>query len=101
MARSTKSNTATLPRVEVERPPAAIGTNTVHAIQSGLFWGYVGLVESLVERCRAELGKDARVVATGGLSRLIAPEVPAIEEVDGWLTLRGLRILYDMNVDRQ
>ena len=95
------SNTAKLPRVEVERPPAAIGTNTVHAIQSGLFWGYVGLVESLVERCRAELGKDARVVATGGLSRLIAPEVPAIEEVDGWLTLRGLRILYDMNVDRQ
>ena len=95
------SNTAKLPRVEVERPPAAIGTNTVHAIQSGLFWGYVGLVESLVERCRAELGKDARVVATGGLSRLIAPEVPAIEEVDGWHTLRGLRILYDMNVDRQ
>jgi len=93
------SKTAKLPRVEVERPPSAIGTNTVHAIQSGLFWGYVGLVDSLVTRCRAELGDDVRVVATGGLSRLIAPEVPQIEAVDGWLTLHGLRILYDMNVD--
>lgn len=91
------SRTAKLPRVEVARPPSPIGTNTVHAIQSGLFWGYVGLVESLVHRCRDELG-GATVVATGGLSSLIAPEVPAIDEVDGWLTLRGLRILYDMNV---
>jgi type III pantothenate kinase len=92
------SRTAKLPRVEVARPPQAIGTNTVAAIQSGLFWGYVGLVASIVERCRAELGAT-RVVATGGLSRLIAPEVAVIDEVDNWLTLHGLRILYDMNVD--
>lgn len=94
------SKTAKLPRVEVSRPPTVIGTNTVHAIQSGLFWGYVGLVDNLVRRCKAELGAD-RVVATGGLSRLIAPEVPEIDDVDGWLTLRGLRLLYDMNVDRR
>lgn len=91
------SRTAKLPRVEVARPNSAIGTNTVHAIQSGLFWGYVGLVNNLVERCKAELNADY-VIATGGLSNLIAPEVPAIDDVDGWLTLRGLRLLYDMNV---
>ncbi|MFK7930911.1 MAG: type III pantothenate kinase [Myxococcota bacterium] len=90
------SKTAKLPRVAVARPPAAIGTNTVHAMQSGLFWGYVGLVDSLVRRCLEELG-DATVVATGGMSSLIAPEVPLITEVDGWLTLRGLKLLYDMN----
>lgn len=92
------SRTAKLPRVEVARPPQAIGTNTITAIQSGLFWGYVGLVDSLVRRCREQLG-GGKVIATGGLSRLIAPEVPLIDEVDGWLTLRGLRILYDMNAD--
>lgn len=92
------SRTAKLPRVAVARPGVAIGTNTVHAIQSGLFWGYVGLVDSLVRRCLDELG-DATVVATGGMSNLISPEVPLITEVDGWLTLRGLRRLYDMNAD--
>jgi type III pantothenate kinase len=90
------SRTAKLPRVEVTRPPAAIGTNTVHAIQSGLYWGYVGLVESLVRRCRDELG-GGKVVATGGLSSLIAPQVDLISEVDPYLTLKGLRLLYDMN----
>lgn len=92
------SKTAKLPRVEVGRPPSVIGTNTVHAIQSGLFWGYVGLVDNLVQRCKEELGAS-KVIATGGLSSLLAPEVPAIDAVDGWLTLRGLRLLYDMNVD--
>jgi type III pantothenate kinase len=92
------SRTAKLPRVEVERPVSPIGTNTVTAIQSGLFWGYVGLVESLVRRCRDELG-GGTVIATGGLSNLIAPEVASIAHVDGWLTLRGLALLYDLNVD--
>lgn len=92
------SRTAKLPRVEVARPRSPIGTNTVTAIQSGLFWGYVGLVDSLVQRCREELG-GGEVVATGGLSSLIAPEVAAIGHVDGWLTLRGLAHLYTLNTD--
>jgi type III pantothenate kinase len=92
------SRTAKLPRVEVARPASPIGTNTVSAIQSGLFWGYVGLVESLVHRCQKANGGGA-VVATGGLSSLIAPEVEAIQHVDGWLTLRGLATLYALNTD--
>jgi len=91
------SKTAQLPRVEVAKPPRAIGTNTVHAMQSGLFWGYVGLVDSLAERCRTELSPDARVVATGGMSNLLALESRTIDEVDPWLTLRGLALLYDRN----
>ncbi|TVQ93151.1 MAG: type III pantothenate kinase [Deltaproteobacteria bacterium] len=92
------SRTAKLPRVEVARPKTPIGTNTVAAIQSGLFWGYVGLVDNLVRRCQDTLG-GAEVVATGGLSNLIAPEVPAIGHVDGWLTLRGLAQIYARNAD--
>ncbi|MEZ4319021.1 MAG: type III pantothenate kinase [Myxococcota bacterium] len=91
------SRTAQLPRVEVAKPPQAIGTNTVHAMQSGLFWGYVGLVDSLATRCRAELSPDARVVATGGMSNLLANESKTIDEVDPWLTLRGLALLYARN----
>lgn len=92
------SRTAKLPRVEVARPKNPIGTNTVAAIQSGLFWGYVGLVDSLVQRCQESLG-GGQVVATGGLSNLISPEVPAIGHVDGWLTLRGLALIYRLNSD--
>lgn len=91
------SRTAKLPRIEVARPPSAIGRNTVHAMQSGMFWGYVGLVDSLVRRCRAEMGGSARVVATGAMSSLIAPESETIEEVDPWLALRGLALLYTRN----
>ncbi|MCB9678455.1 MAG: type III pantothenate kinase [Alphaproteobacteria bacterium] len=91
------SKTAQLPRVEVAKPPSAIGSNTIHAMQSGLFWGYVGLVDSLAERCRAELAPDARVVATGGMSNLLAAESKTIDEVDAWLTLRGLALLYTRN----
>lgn len=91
------SKTAQLPRVEVQRPPSAIGTNTVRAMQSGLFWGYVGLVDQLARKCRDELGGRARVVATGGLAQLIAAESEMIEEVDAHLTLRGLAILYERN----
>lgn len=92
------SHTAKLPRVEVTRPPKVIGTNTVHAIQSGLFWGYVGLVGELVRRCRQELG-GGTVVATGGLARMLAPEIALVDHVDIWLTLRGLRWLHAMNTD--
>jgi len=92
------NRTAQLPRVEVQRPPSAIGANTVRAMQSGLYWGYVGLVDHLARKCREELGGAARVVATGGLAQLIAAESEMIEEVDPHLTLRGLSILYDRNV---
>jgi type III pantothenate kinase len=91
------SKTAKLPRVEVRRPPSAIGKNTVHAIQSGLFFGYVGLVDGLARRCRSELDPAARIIATGGLANLIASESELIEEVDPHLTLRGLALLYKWN----
>ncbi len=91
------ARTAKLPRVEIARPPAAIGRNTVHAIQSGLLFGYVSLVEGMVARFRAELGPDMKVIGTGGLAELIAKETPAIEIIAPWLTLDGLRIVYEMN----
>ncbi len=91
------SRTAKLPRVEVRRPPSAIGTNTVHAMQSGLYYGYVGLVDSLARRCADELGDDCRVVATGGMATLFSEESAVIEEVDAYLTLRGLAMLYERN----
>lgn len=95
------TRTAKLPRVEVARPPEAIGRNTVASIQSGVFYGYVGLVEGLVARIRAELAPDApdsvHVMATGGLANLIAAESEVITSVDPLLTLTGLRILYERN----
>mgnify|MGYP005851400913 CR=1 FL=1 len=89
--------TARLPRIEVARPPAAIGRNTVHSMQSGLLFGYVGLVEGLVARFRKELGADMRVIATGGLAALMAQETNAIQVVDPWLTLEGLRLIWHLN----
>ena len=89
--------TAKLPRVDIARPPRAIGTNTVHSIQSGLLFGYVGLVEGMVARFREELGLDMRVIATGGLAHLIAAETDVIEVVDQELTLKGLRFIWEMN----
>jgi type III pantothenate kinase len=88
---------AKLPRVELARPESAIGRNTLTAIQSGLVFGYVGLVEGMVARFKRELGEDAKVVGTGGLVDLIAPETRAIEFVAPWLTLDGLRIIWDLN----
>jgi type III pantothenate kinase len=92
------SKTAKLPRVEVAKPASPIGTNTIHAIQSGLFFGYVGLVDGLARRCREALDPAAKVVATGGLSNLIGAESEEIDEVDAWLTLRGLDLLYWRNL---
>ena len=88
---------AKLPQVELVKPPHAIGTNTIHSMQSGLIFGFAGLVEGLVKRMRAELGAHARVVATGGLAELIAAETDAIEVVEPDLTLIGLRLIYQMN----
>ncbi|HEX9680401.1 MAG TPA: pantothenate kinase, partial [Anaerolineales bacterium] len=69
----------------------------VHALQSGLIFGYVGLVEGMVQRFRAELGKDMKVIGTGGLVDVIAAETPVIEIRAPWLTLEGLRIIWDLN----
>jgi len=91
------SKTAQLPRVEVKRPPSPIGTNTTHAMQSGLFYGYIGLVDSLASRCRAALDPSAKVVATGGMANLLSEDSEIIEAVDIFLTLRGLAILYERN----
>jgi type III pantothenate kinase len=88
---------AKLPRVDLQRPPFAIGRNTVHAMQSGLLFGYVALVEGMVERFRKELGNDMRVIATGGLAEILAVETDVIEIVAPWLTLDGLRIIWEMN----
>lgn len=91
------TRTSKLPRIELDRPRKVIGTNTVHSMQAGLFWGYVGLVDGLAARCKAELGSGTRCIATGGLANVIAAESQEIERVDEFLTLVGLRILFDLN----
>jgi type III pantothenate kinase len=88
---------ARLPRIDVRKPERVIGRTTVASMQSGLFWGYVDMVEGIVRRMRAELDGDAAVVATGGLALLVAPETSLIEHVDLELTLRGLRIVWERN----
>ena len=96
-AQALFERTAKLPRVELTRPPSAIGRNTVHSIQSGLLFGYVSLVEGMVARFKAELGRETLVVATGGLAEIISRETDVIDVVDPWLTLHGLRIIYELN----
>ncbi len=91
------SRTAVLPRVELTHPNRAIGRNTVAAMQSGIVFGYAGLIEGIVTRIKQELGDKAKVVATGGYAELLARETPAIDEVNPDLTLIGLRLIYDMN----
>lgn len=89
--------TSKLMRVDLERPPSVIGRNTTHAIQSGLIFGYASLVEGMVARFQEVLGPEMKVVATGGLAELVAQETKVFTVVDPWLTLKGLRILWDMN----
>ncbi|MEJ2706655.1 MAG: type III pantothenate kinase [Anaerolineales bacterium] len=89
--------TAKLPRVDLKRPPRAIGRNTVHAMQSGLLFGYVALVEGMVQRFRDELGPEMKVIATGGLAEVVAKESQVLEIIAPWLTLEGLRLIWEMN----
>lgn len=89
---------ARLYRVELIAPPKAIGDNTVHAMQSGLVFGFAGQTDAMVARFRQELGEHARVIATGGLAELIHKESRSIEVVDQLVTLDGLRLLYERNV---
>ena len=86
-----------LHRVEIARPKGVIGRTTTASIQSGLLYGYAGMVDSMVERIRGELGAEARVLATGGLATRIAGETRTIEQVEPFLTLEGLRILFEKN----
>ncbi len=86
---------ARLFRVELVRPKEAVGRNTVTAIQSGVVYGYAGLVDGIVERMKAELGRTSRVIATGGLAPLISGVARTIDEVNADLTLEGLRLIYE------
>jgi len=96
-AESLYIQAAMLPRVELTRPERAIGTSTIAAMQSGLVFGYVGLIEGIIARIQQELGEKARVVATGGYAELIAKETSVIDVVNTELTLIGLRLIYLMN----
>ena len=86
-----------LPRVELVRPQTVIGKNTIASMQAGIIYGYVGLIDGIVNRMKKEMGGDPLVIATGGLAPLIAPESETIEEVDEYLTLKGLHIIYVKN----
>jgi len=90
--------TARLPRVDIRKPPSMIATNTVNSLQAGLYYGYLGLIDGILERLIAELGDDAKVVATGGLATLMGGGSKYIREVDDLLTLEGLRIIYERNL---
>jgi type III pantothenate kinase len=89
---------AKLPKIEIAKPPRCVGKNTVESMQSGIFYGYLGLIDGLIERLKEELTFSPRVIATGGYARLLAPSSRQIEIVDENLTLEGLAVIYGKNV---
>lgn len=94
------TRTAMLPPVKLLRPKQVIGTNTISAMQSGIIFGYTGLVEGMIERIERELGTKARLIATGGYASQVAEEIPRIKIVDPDLSLVGLRLIYEMNTTK-
>lgn len=93
------SGTAKLPRFELTRPDSVIGRTTLTNLQSGMYYGYVGLVRNIVHQMKQELGKPCTVVATGGMATMIAEESRVIDKLDGLLTLKGLRAIWEKNKD--
>ncbi|MCK4241248.1 MAG: type III pantothenate kinase, partial [Candidatus Atribacteria bacterium] len=89
--------TAKLPKIELIKPKHSIGSNTITAMQSGMFFGYLGLINELIRRFKRELGEDSVVVATGGQAELIGNESKLIDKIDPLLTLEGLHLIYEMN----
>ncbi|HCR72039.1 MAG TPA: type III pantothenate kinase [Anaerolineae bacterium] len=96
-AEALYTRAAKLPRIDLQLPPSVIGRNTIHAMQSGLLFGYVSMVEGMVGRFRSELGSDMKVVATGGLAEVVAKETKVIDIISPWLTLEGLRLIWELN----
>jgi len=88
---------ALLPRVAIARAQKVIGRDTITSMQSGVYWGYVGLIGGLIDRIKKEYGKPMTVVATGGLAHLFQPDIPAIEHIDPDLTMRGIVQIYYRN----
>ncbi|MCH1626919.1 type III pantothenate kinase [Fredinandcohnia quinoae] len=95
------SRAAKLPRIEIVRPEGIIGKNTVSAMQAGILYGYVGQVEGIVARIKAQSNEKPMVIATGGLAPLIAKESSVIDIVDPFLTLKGLQLIYQRNIESQ
>jgi len=100
-AEALYSRAAKLPRIEITKPSSIIGKNTVSAMQAGILYGYVGQVEGIVRRMKEEAKQEPKVIATGGLAKLIAEESNVIDVVDPFLTLKGLHMLYERNANLQ
>jgi type III pantothenate kinase len=96
-AEALSSRAAKLLAIDLKRPPNVIGRNTMHAMQSGLLFGYVSMVEGMVVRFKKELGTGMKVIATGGLAEIVARETKVIDILSPWLTLDGLRLIWELN----
>ena len=90
---------AQLPRIAIERPQSVVGRDTIPAMQSGVFWGYIAMIEGLVARIKAEVGRPMKVLGTGGLANLFRHSTTAIDDIDGNLTIRGLRYIWERNAE--